>query len=243
MMRAIAGGEPEPIGPPLVSECVVQDRFIVGVDLGQSQDFTAIIVLDRHERVRTTDQRYSYEIQPRSTTERKGLYHVPYIERLKLGVSYPDVVRYITDIIRGLPERPKPPVLVIDGTGVGRAVVDLFREARMSPVAVSITAGRDVGEPGGNAFTVPKRDLVGVISILLQSRRLRIAKSLRHGETLIEELLNFKVRISASGHDTYEAWREKIHDDLVLAMAVAAWFGERRLPTAKTVPFSLIAGR
>jgi hypothetical protein len=48
-------------------------------------------------------------------------------------------------------------------------------------------------------------------------------------ETLREELQNFKVTISAGGHDRYGAggdalsWREQPHDDLVLAVALAAW--------------------
>jgi len=33
----------------------------------------------------------------------------------------------------------------------------------------------------------------------------------------------------ATGHDSYEAWREGDHDDLVLAVAMACWTGERYL--------------
>ncbi len=49
-------------------------------------------------------------------------------------------------------------------------------------------------------------------------------------QTLADELHNFKVTISALGHDSYGAgdgWREGAHDDLVLAVALAAWFGEQ----------------
>jgi hypothetical protein len=42
----------------------------------------------------------------------------------------------------------------------------------------------------------------------------------------LRELLNFRVKISLSGHDTYEAWREQEHDDLVLAVGLAAWLAE-----------------
>ena len=30
-----------------------------------------------------------------------------------------------------------------------------------------------------------------------------------------------------TAHDSYGAWREKEHDDLVLAVALACWYGER----------------
>ena len=46
-------------------------------------------------------------------------------------------------------------------------------------------------------------------------------------DALIRELLGFQMKISASGHDTYDAKRESIHDDLVIAVALAAWYAEQ----------------
>ncbi len=46
---------------------------------------------------------------------------------------------------------------------------------------------------------------------------------------MIKELQNFKIKFTRAGNDTYEAWRESDHDDLVLAAAMAAWFGEKKL--------------
>ena len=47
--------------------------------------------------------------------------------------------------------------------------------------------------------------------------------------TLVQELLNFRVTIDPrTAHDSYAAWREGMHDDLVLAVAMACWWGERR---------------
>jgi hypothetical protein len=46
--------------------------------------------------------------------------------------------------------------------------------------------------------------------------------------TLVQELLAFRVKIDPlTAHDSYGAWREGAHDDLVLAVAVAAWYGQR----------------
>ncbi len=222
----------KPIEEPIISESIVDDRLIVGVDLGQSQDHTAIVIFDRLERVIRRSQMFGFEPTPRLSETRKPIYIARHIDRLPLGTSYPDIVRHVTDLIRELPRRPRAPDLVVDGTGVGKAVVDLFREARMNPIAISITAGREVHSPSSRVFNVPKRDLVAVLSVLLQERRIRISRSLKHSQTLVEEMLNFKVKVSASGHDSYEAWREAIHDDLVLAMAIAAWWGERGLQKA-----------
>jgi hypothetical protein len=78
-------------------------------------------------------------------------------------------------------------------------------------------------------FHVPKRDLVGVLAILLQSGRIRVAEGLPAAQLLVQELLNFRVTISLSGRDSYgagEEWRDGAHDDLVLATALAAWYAE-----------------
>ncbi|MDD1753960.1 MAG: hypothetical protein LUQ38_12840 [Methanotrichaceae archaeon] len=43
------------------------------------------------------------------------------------------------------------------------------------------------------------------------------------------ELLNFKVKIDPqTAHDSYSAWRESEHDDLVLSVALACWYAETR---------------
>jgi hypothetical protein len=49
-----------------------------------------------------------------------------------------------------------------------------------------------------------------------------------HAETLEMELQNFRVKITAAANETFEAWRERDHDDLVLALALAAWHAEKQ---------------
>lgn len=93
-------------------------------------------------------------------------------------------------------------MLAVDGKGVGVAVVDMLRHAGLPPVAIRITGGDTVMQvPGG--FRVPKRDLVGTLSVLLQTQRLKLATALPHARTLVDELLRFRVRINpATAHDS-----------------------------------------
>jgi excisionase family DNA binding protein len=50
----------------------------------------------------------------------------------------------------------------------------------------------------------------------------------RLADVLMRELLAFRVKINLqTEHDSYEAWREKDHDDLVLAVALAVWRDDR----------------
>ena len=78
--------------------------------------------------------------------------------------------------------------------------------------------------------------VVGVLQVLLQTRRLQIPRSLPEAAVLVKELENFKAKISLAQKDEVESWREGDHDDLVLAVALAAWFGELALPGLEDPP-------
>jgi hypothetical protein len=118
--------------------------------------------------------------------------------------------------------------LLVDGTGVGTPVVEMFRKAGLHPVPIWITGGETTSRKG-QIIRVPKRELVSVLQVLLQCQRLKFPRGIPESQILIEELLAFRAKISSSGNDTYEAWREKDHDDLVLALALSCWYGERML--------------
>jgi hypothetical protein len=64
---------------------------------------------------------------------------------------------------------------------------------------------------------------------VLQGKRFIIAPGVRERETLRNELLRFRLKITKNNIDTYEAWRDGDHDDLVLANAQAVWYGEKVL--------------
>jgi hypothetical protein len=74
---------------------------------------------------------------------------------------------------------------------------------------------------------VPKRELASTLVAVYQSRRLQMAAGLALGPVLIKELLNFRPKINiATGNVSFEAWRERDHDDLVLSVAMALWVAE-----------------
>ena len=72
-----------------------------------------------------------------------------------------------------------------------------------------------------------KKDLVGVLQVLLQEKRLKVAPALEHAAMLATELQQFQLKAISLDPCAVE-WREQPHDDLVLAVAVAAWQAERR---------------
>jgi hypothetical protein len=185
-----------------------------GLDLGQAQDYTALAILERPLILPTTPMQ-----------DRVRSYAVRHLERFPLGTSYPEIVRRVTQIVR----RPALAggALAVDATGVGRPVIDLFTAKGVRLNAINITSGHAVTKADDGSWHVPKKVLVSTVQILLQSRRLRIAECLPDAVILAKEMQAFRVKITTSGNETFEAWRERDHDDLVLAVALAAWLGER----------------
>jgi hypothetical protein len=220
--------------PPPVTDGRTVEGYIVGVDLGQANDFTALSILEKLRDTATEMRQHGFE-PPTSVTTTRNIFHLRHLQRLKLGTGYPDVVNIVSTMLKSLPQAKLAPALVVDKTGVGAPVVDLMRKGGLRPIAITITGGFEENRASSSEFNIPKRNLVSTLAVLLQSARLKVAPELAESETFVSELSNFKVKISAAGHDSYNAWRESIHDDLVLSVALAAWFGERKvLPTHVT---------
>ncbi len=155
---------------------------------------------------------------------------------MRLGTSYPDVATHVKTLLDTPPLKGKTQ-LVVDATGVGRPVVDMLIQQGLEPIAITITGGDQVVFEKG--WRVPKRDLVGCVQILLQTSRLKFAEQIPAVPALVQELLAFRVKIDPlTAHDSYGAWREGAHDDLVLAVAVAAWWGQRYTPVRRWLPGS-----
>jgi len=199
-------------------------RYLVGLDLGQAHDYTALAIIEQHGE------------------DDEALFHVRHLQRFQLGTPYPKVVTEVSRMLEQKPLASSEVMLAVDGTGVGAAVVDLFRREtlRADLLPVIITGGDSVTCDGG-VRRVPKRDLVSVVQVGLQTGRLKIAAALPEAVTLTRELQNFQVKITVSANDTYGAWREGTHDDLVLAVALALW-ASSRWPVRLEVLFSFSWG-
>ncbi len=108
--------------------------FVCGLDLGQAQDYTALIVTEKHT----------------PEGEKRPRFDVRHIVRFPLGTSYPTIV----DEVAGLLARPPLGTdarLIIDGTGVGRAPVDMLRVrlgGRALPVTITSGDVVSVGDDG-----------------------------------------------------------------------------------------------
>jgi hypothetical protein len=163
-----------------------------------------------------------------------------------LGTSYVDVVERIVELLENLADPQL--ALAVDTTGVGRPVRDMLNrrlnnwleanyQRYITAAWITITGGDSVTKVEGGGLRVPKRDLASAPLVLMQNKQLKIAQEMPLAEALRKELLNLKVKINiATGHDSYEAWREGDHDDLVLAVAMACWCGERYMRKRDSLP-------
>jgi hypothetical protein len=177
-----------------------EPTFVVGVDLGQARDPTAICI-----------------VQKVGSGSRRPVFRCGFLRRVPLGTSYPAIIGYVGRLIDRL---KGPSTLAIDFGGVGRPVYDLFVDAGYSPIGISITAGDSVTREGGNIFRVPKLTLVSRLQALLHSGQLKILETLADAPQLVRELEDMRATFSDRGHLLFSA-RVGRHDDLCLALAIA----------------------
>ena len=69
--------------------------------------------------------------------------------------------------------------------------------------------------------------LVSRLQALLHAGELKVAAALPLADVLVQELRDFQVRFSDTGHASFGA-RSGRHDDLVLALAIAVWHSSRQ---------------
>ena len=178
----------------------------VGIDLGQRRDYSAIAVLEPAE-VLTGEFDYEYRVP-----KKRLQYFVRHLERLRRGSPYPEVVHRIDALVRKLSETCYV-VVAVDAGGPGMPVVDLLRKAHMPCTlnAVIITGGSLEARVHG-VYTVPRKDLLQTIKLVLQTSQLRIPAEMPGSKDLLEELGTLKL---TGGGDN--------HDDLAFALSLALW--------------------
>ena len=181
--------------------------FYLGVDLGKLRDHAALAVVERG---------YGKDLLVR------------HVARLPLGTPYPQVVERVWQMVQDSRLRGQCSVAV-DATGVGQAVVDMFRAAQLGceMCAVTITGGereQSKGQVGMTSrYSVPKRDLLAKVQVLLEEGGLKIPRRMAEVGSLLRELKDMRLHRAATGRVRMGAEGAGEHDDLVIALALACW--------------------
>jgi hypothetical protein len=193
--------------------------WYLGLDLGQHQGRTALA---------TTELSWTHTGRDPVTFENifEPTLHLCSLRRFQLGTSYsqyPGIVgkhmARICDHNRMRTTVTNTPIhLVIDAGGPGAPVVDEIRRAQLPAhlTPMLITGGTAPGYAANGFKTVPRRELISNLVLLLEHNILRWSSDLPRREALDYELL----QLSAG---TTHPETAGINDDLVMALAIAVW--------------------
>ncbi len=123
---------------------------------------------------------------------------------------------------------PRPEIFLrIDATGVGSPIVELVESAlfgrgkqytRVQPCF--FTHGDRINRSSGT-YTVGKGFLVGRLKALQQSGLLKIAPDILDAPAVVEEFLDYEIRVDENANDKYGAFKTGTHDDRVTALGLA----------------------
>jgi hypothetical protein len=125
--------------------------FYVGLDLGQAADFTALAVLEAVSAEAVSAEEVEREL------------HLRHLERYPLRTPYTAVADgavALVEKLRDLTLLREEPDLLVDNTGVGRAVTDVLRDKGLRFKSITLTGGSQVMRGDAGQYRVPKADVV-----------------------------------------------------------------------------------
>jgi hypothetical protein len=204
-------------------------------DIGKKRDFFALMLF--YDNAHIADGNKTLETPDRVLHR----YDITNIEQYQ-GLEYGEMAARIVTVMEH-PRLKNNTELIVDGTGVGDAVIELLRKHGLYPVPIIFTGGKTAADnyaKMGNVFTgtagrlagarvlnsvsVPKKDLVDAGIVLVQQGRVAVAPG-KWKDRFLEQLGNFKEKHNErTGNKKYEAGDEEVHDDLVVCYLMGAWW-------------------
>jgi len=180
---------------------------VVGVDIGQKHDPTAIAVAEHEWRKRDGREEDHWLVR--------------HLERLPLGTPYPEVANRLTEVASGVRKHARStPTVYVDATGVGQPVADEIAGRGLNVTACYFTHGDRRTEEGYATVKLGKAWLVSRLQTLLQGGRIHLPNT-QETHNLARELLDYEIRVSEDANDRYGAFKVGTHDDLVTALGLA----------------------
>jgi len=168
-------------------------------------------------------------------------YDIKLIEKYQ-GLGYDEQAQRIATVMQN-PKLRMNTDLLVDGTGIGDAAVELIRKRGLYPIPIIFSGGDKANEHHAefgsifkdsngvlsgarviNNISVPKKDLIDGGKVMLEQGRLRVAPG-RWNDDFQKQLLKFKGKVNEKNrHTKYEAETEQDHDDLVVCFLMGSWW-------------------
>ncbi len=189
-------------------------QHIVSLSLGTVAEPSAVVVIEPRTKF------WRAEGQDR-TRDSENHFDAIWLERFPAGRPIPAVVARVSELVSG--ERlAKNCHLLLDITSTGAAPLRVFESRGLYPQPIELTnTGSE--EYSGGVRRVPLRDVIGAAQVVLQTNRLKVASALELASTLVGDLQSFDPKPAARSLDL----RGGRNSDLVFALAVALWWGDR----------------
>lgn len=148
-------------------------------------------------------------------------FDVVWIQRFPVSHPLPAIINRVSEIF-SLKQVSRESIILLDISSVGTAPLRAFQARGMYPAAIDLT---NTGAEGftNDAQQVPLRDVIGASQVVLETARLKVAGALEEATTLVSDLQAFDPKPIARNPDL----RGGRNTDLVLALAVALWWGDR----------------
>ncbi len=212
-------------------------EYICAVDIAKKRDYTTIQIY--------RDAKSAIHHPEESGRPDQIVSFLDLVYQAKLqAIRYTEQARIVYDLLNRIKMLHNTQLLV-DGTGVGEAVVDIMRETGLNPLPIVFTGGTSVrpvyeefgkvfGGSSSQAFAraqvlkeihVPKEDLVHAGMLMIQQKRIRLAQQLNHEDDFKRQMESFKGKVNeATGRRKFENESDDIHDDFVVTFLMAAWW-------------------
>lgn len=198
--------------------------YIIALDLGQAQDYSAAVTL----------QRCWWRKGQRADPDTAKLWHqIPTILRWPLGTPYPKIVDEVSELYRLFESgyAQMGVTLVVDAGGPGRPVIDLFKVNKIRPIGVTITSGDLPHDRPDGTLTVPKRDICSALVVAYQSGDVKMNPKQEHAAEFKDEISKFGYVVRPKSRKVgYEGLEPDTHDDIVVAAALGLWYSTVKLP-------------
>lgn len=201
-----------------------EERYLLGVDLAKSLDFTSFAVVHMEFDLKLND----------------FVYHLVGLDRIR-GVDYPKITDLILETAKRLRGKVfdgawDGPHVCMDASGLGAPIRDYLKQSGWFGGGMHGRSIFPVVFTGGEAarydtvtrnYNISKSIIISNFLSLMQHRRFDYAPGLEALPLLDQEIANFKYHLTPSGHTGFDA-EQGAHDDLICATCVPLIIGEWR---------------
>jgi hypothetical protein len=205
----------------------VERHFIVA-DLGRGQPMQAVVIVARAPKPMDKDEQGRWIVP--DAGDIKMRYVVTKARRFDAAAEYPDILQEIR-LDQAICEGRFPPArthTIINTTGGSAVVADAFHKEHVRVVGITVHGGEFSTAREGDQYHVSFDEIVGYVKDSASRNMLKFAADTVDEQTFSKQIEGFGQRRNRNtGKTEYEALVDQPESDLLMAVGLAVWFGEK----------------